>query len=308
MQSENMELRLISPTEDGFVEKIQWNSDEIKKAVAEMVKDYKGLVYTEDTVQSAKSDRASLNKLKKAIDDRRKEIKKKCLEPYEEFEREVKEVLAIIEEPIGLIDSQIKGFEDRQKEEKRQKLKAVYDENIGDLANMFSFERLMQPTWLNATVTLKKATAELTDKIESIANDLVSLERTVDEKYKTAVVAKYVQTMDCSAAMGEHYRLKQIDEEMEKRRIAEEAQRAEAEARKAEMEAMRKAEAENAAATPEPEAPVPPAPPVMETVPEPQIVEEPKKECRFYVRCTKTQLLGIVGYLKEHGIEYGSIK
>lgn len=294
---ENMELRLISPTEDGFIERIQWNGEEIKDAVATIVSEYTCIVYSEDTVKTAKEDRATLNKLKKAIEDRRKEVKKKCLEPYELFEREVKEVIALIDEPIAMIDSQIKGFEDEQKKAKREKLVEVYEENIGDLKEMFPFDRLFEASWLNATVTLKKASGELTDKIEKIANDLLALEKTVDEKYRTAVVAKYVQTLDGSAAMSEHYRLKELDEIAERR--------------KAEAE-QKKAETEKVAETPQIETvnTEVEVPPVIEKVQEPEPIQnaEPVKECRFYVKCTKTQLIGLAQYMKANGIEYGNIK
>lgn len=295
---ENMELRLISPTEDKFIDKIQWNGEEIKTAVATIISAYTDVIYTEDTVRLAKDDRATLNKMKKAIDDRRKEVKRKCLEPYEKFESEVKEVIAMIDKPIGMIDSQIKGFEEQQKQEKRQQLVEVYEQNIGDLKDMFSFERLFEISWLNATVSLKKASQSLTDKIEAIANELVALENTVEEKYRTAVIAKYVSTLDAASAMGEHYRLRQIDEIAEKRRI--------------EAEEKKRAESERVLESPQieekKEEPKVPTVEVVETPPEPVQNAEPVKECRFYVRCTKTQLIGLAQYMKANGIEYGNIK
>ena len=92
MTEGNMEFRLINPNETGFLKHIEWNSEEIKGRVREMMESYKGVVYTEDTMKAAKDDRAALNKLKKAIEDRRKEVKRRCMEPYEQFEKEVKDM------------------------------------------------------------------------------------------------------------------------------------------------------------------------------------------------------------------------
>ena len=52
------------------------NFEEIKTWLAERLKDYKNLAYTEDSLKLAKADKAELNRLKKALDERRKEIKK----------------------------------------------------------------------------------------------------------------------------------------------------------------------------------------------------------------------------------------
>ena len=48
---------------------IQFNFDEIKLEISEKLKKFENLVYTDDQVKDAKSDRASLNKLKKALQD-----------------------------------------------------------------------------------------------------------------------------------------------------------------------------------------------------------------------------------------------
>ena len=50
----HMELRLLNPTEDGFLRKIEWNRSEIESEVKRITDEYKGLAYTEDTIPDAK--------------------------------------------------------------------------------------------------------------------------------------------------------------------------------------------------------------------------------------------------------------
>ena len=71
-----MELKIISPQENGFVEEIKWNNEELKAEIAAKMKDYRGLVFTEESIAEAKKDRANLNKLKSAFEDERKRVKK----------------------------------------------------------------------------------------------------------------------------------------------------------------------------------------------------------------------------------------
>ena len=146
---EKMEIRLVNPTEDGFLQKIDWNKAELEANVRSIVEAYQGLVYTEDTVSDAKNDRAALRKLLNEIEDRRKLVKKKCMEPYEVFENDLKDVTVLIKEQISIIDGQVKEYENGVKEEKKARLQDVYAETIGELAEVLPFERVFETQYLN---------------------------------------------------------------------------------------------------------------------------------------------------------------
>lgn len=98
-----MELKIYSPTEEGFLKSIEWNHEEIKREVAERVRYYKNLAYTDDQIADAKKDRATLNKFVQELEATRKAVKKQCLAPYEDFEKKIKEIVQIVNEPIQLI-------------------------------------------------------------------------------------------------------------------------------------------------------------------------------------------------------------
>lgn len=250
MESKKMELRLINPNESGFLQHIEWNSEEIRKQVQMMMSAYTDVVYTEDTMKAAKDDRATLNKFKKVIEDRRKEVKKKCMEPYEQFEKEVKEITALIDKPIGMIDSQIKEYEEKQKAEKKSQIQAAYDESIGEFGNDLPFERVFDTRYLNATFSLSKAMSEVIEKIEKFKTDIATID-SLDSKHKLNVRDVYVRTLDLSQAMAEDRRLRELEERLEAdRRAKEEAERKrqEAEAAKREEAERKRAEAERIAA------------------------------------------------------------
>lgn len=66
------------------------NLEGLQASIVQYVSRYSNLVITEDNVTDSKQVRAKLNKLKKALDDRRKEIKRNYNQPLREFETEVK--------------------------------------------------------------------------------------------------------------------------------------------------------------------------------------------------------------------------
>lgn len=62
-----MELKIYSPQDTGFIQKIDWNYDELKKEIAAAIESYVNSVYTDDMIKKAKEDRAKLNKVSDAL-------------------------------------------------------------------------------------------------------------------------------------------------------------------------------------------------------------------------------------------------
>lgn len=241
--TEKMEFRLINPTEGGFLTHIEWNREELERAVRAKVAEYEGIAYTEDTVKAAKKDRAELNNLLKAIGERRKKVKSIISKPYDDFEAELKEVTALIEKQSDEIDSQIKAFEEKQKKEKKRKIEEAYDGAIGELRAVLPFEKVFNQRFLNQTFKLEVAISEIQQKIEQVKTDLGTIE-SMCGKYALNAKDVYVQTLDLSKALAEEKRLKELEEKLEADRIRKEKE--DEERRKAEAE-RKAAEAEKAA-------------------------------------------------------------
>ena len=106
-----MELIIHKPKEEDFVQSIEFNYDELKVELQKSLEKYKGITYNDEQIKIAKQDRAKLNKFKNALNEKKKDLKKKCLEPYEAFEVKIKELMGMVDDPIDEIDKQIKSFE-----------------------------------------------------------------------------------------------------------------------------------------------------------------------------------------------------
>lgn len=222
-----MEFRLINPTEGGFLQHIEWNRDELEAAVRAKVAEYDGIVYTDDTIQAAKADRAELNKLTKAIEERRKMVRKKVNEPYDAFEKELKDITSIIQKTVSIIDCRVKDYENRKKEEKKEAIRAIYDEVIGDLSQVLPFEKVFDSRYLNQTYKLAAAQAEVKAKVEKVRTDLETID-SLESKFKLNAKDVYIKTLDLSSAMAENRRLTDLEEKLEaekRRKAREEAER-----------------------------------------------------------------------------------
>jgi hypothetical protein len=206
-----MELQVINFSENINPILIK-NFEDLKNELRQRAEYYNGLTFTDDQIKDAKSERANLNKFKDTIENRRKEIKKAWAAPYMALEAQVKELNAIIDEPIGKIDTQIKDFEERKKSERRAELEEYFAENIkiAGLQDIISLEQIFDQRWLNASVTPKSAREEISAKITQIKNDLAAIDM-LDGKYKLNAKDHYLRTFNLSGAIAEHNRLLELE-------------------------------------------------------------------------------------------------
>ncbi|MDR1474594.1 MAG: DUF1351 domain-containing protein [Endomicrobium sp.] len=103
-----------------FIQAITFNKAELMGEIKNRVAKYEGVKYGQEQIKEAKGDRATLNKFREAMEERRKEIKAWWNEPYMRFEKDVKEVLELIDKPIMEIDEQIKGYEEAKKRREKE--------------------------------------------------------------------------------------------------------------------------------------------------------------------------------------------
>lgn len=207
-----MELKIYSPTADKQIEKIKWNNEEIKKEVAQKLEYYKNVVYDETEIKEAKKDRASLKKFVEALENKRKEIKKQCLAPYEDFEKEEKEIVAMFSEATSSIDSQIKNFEQAKKDKKLDEIKGLFVS--AEFPDWLSFEQIFDERWLNVSVSLKNIETQINNTREQIDKDLEMLRMLPDFAFEAEQI--YKTTFNVQKAITEAKTAFEIQKRKEK--------------------------------------------------------------------------------------------
>lgn len=291
-----MELKIYNPQDDGFLQKIDWNFEELKAEISAAAQEYETSVYTDDTIKSAKADRAKLNKFVDALNAKRTDIRKQLLKPDEQFGREVKELTGIVQKAIDNIDGQIKDYERRQREEKTQRIRDFYEENIHDLAEYLPFEKVMRPEYANVSTSMKSIKESISTLIQKVGEGLAIINET-DSKFVGDMKRVFLQTYDIGAALAERNRLetegrnREMYMEEQRRRKAERDAREQAEAQRI-MQAGAKAEAAPEATEPQVNA---------------QPAEEPVYEMRFCVHGTRDQILKLRDFMKANNISFERI-
>ena len=227
-----MELVIYNPQTE--IKEISWNYDEIKNEVAAKMRYYNTLVYTDEQVKEAKADRATLNKFVQALESKRKEIKKQCLAPYETFEKQMKEITALVNQPIAMIDSQVKAFEEAKKAEKLEAIKEYW--NTLEKPEWLEFDRIFISGWLNASTPMSRCKTDMLMIINTVKDSIQTLEKLPEFSFEAIEV--YKQTLDINTAISEAQRMYNIQ-------VAKEQAQASAKAAETDTEPIVSATKEN---------------------------------------------------------------
>lgn len=226
-----------------FPAMIEYNHENLKTELSEQLKKYQNIVVTEDCVKEFKADKANLNRLKTALEDKRKEIKKAILQPYENFEKSIKELVALIDEPIQAIDSQLKEIDNKKKGEKLKEIQKLYQDSIGIFKDLIPFEKIYNCKWLNSTYKLNEIALEMQELQVTLNNGLQIIEG-LDTDFKQEIKDKLFETLDISQALQENARLKELREKQKAIEIQKDKQVKEFLAEKAEQKLIEQQKAE----------------------------------------------------------------
>lgn len=220
-----MQIEIYAPTQNQSMPLVDWNYEAVKQWVQSGLEAYKGRVYTDDSIGQAKADRANLNKLSKALDGKRKEIKAMYLEPYNLFEQQAKELTTMVAQQSKEIDVQIKAYDERRKGEKLEKIKAeLYAPAIGDLAELVPYEKLHDPKWLNVTAAMSTIASELSEKIDSISAGLAAIGNlALPEDVAAQVKGVFLECGNLSEAIIAKDKIMDERERLERYQAAQEA-------------------------------------------------------------------------------------
>ena len=255
--------------------KLAINFEELKAGLEAQLAQFKNFVVSEDAITNAKTTRAGLNKIEKTIDDRRKELKKEFLKPYELVDAQAKTLIGMISEVKTSIDSQIKAFEELEKETKKKQVIELW---TAKNYNKVSLEQIWDDKWLNKTCNLKQIENDFDHAIIKVESDLNSINVLVADKDQAIILqAKYLVCLDLQKVLNDY------QQEVERKKYLENIKQV----------------------VPE-EKPVEEMEPSESTVIATEEVEEPKQKyvLRFEVTATEEEIMKLSQFLKTNNYNY----
>ena len=178
-----MELKI---KEYNLPKQIGFNYDELKEQIEKSLEKYQNLVVTQENLNDSEKARTTLRGFKKALDEQRKAIKKKWNEPYDAFEKNIKELLALVDKPILALDKQISVFEEKSRNEKMERIQNFIAEQL------FSFMEenkdcpfdtnkiIIDERWFNKTFKDKDIVDSIKQQFQDQLDDYEASERDIE--------------------------------------------------------------------------------------------------------------------------------
>ena len=124
----------------------------LSEEVTELAAKYQGIIIKESNIPTMKQDIAVLNKISKAIDDKRKAIAKEVKKPITQFESDIKGLVSLLKDTYRNMKDQIDEYEAMAKEERRKEI-MQFDEWLDYM--------IFDEKWLNKSMTDKKVRFEM---------------------------------------------------------------------------------------------------------------------------------------------------
>ena len=293
-----LELKITSPSPEGFVKEILWNADEISEEIEKRLGYYKNLVYTDAQVVEAKKDRATLNKFIAALKAKDGEIKKLCLAPYDAFHARMQQLIKQVEEPAELIDKQVKAFEEDQKRQKHDAIEELFKSK--GFQPWVKLDRIWNPKWLNKSYSIKQVDDDMNKTMYKIGEDIFLINKQGDGVQ--AALSEYKRTLDVRAAVAaaEKFIEARNAEEALKKSVAQVVGIEEADEQIPGQVSIQEVLTEQYPDK-KPAAPLPSTKELSDTVPM-------RKEIFFKVYVSRDELAALNKFLKESGITFRQIK
>lgn len=206
--------------------------------VEDLAKGWESYVVTSKSYPYDKKTRAELNRIRKALNDRRKSITQQASQPIDEFTAQIKSLDLKIKVAVDHISEGIKSFDDKAKKDKHQQNLL----QLGKIAVEYNIplqELDYQEKWDNKTASWGKIEEEARQQFKAIAERLKARKEAeqviatkANEYTKPAMTASpYLQMLDYKSLPdvltqmdNDHeYLIKQAKQQEENRKKAVEA-------------------------------------------------------------------------------------
>lgn len=180
----------------------------LKKLAEKDVEKYKKYLVTEKTLDSDIKKRAELRKIAKSINDKRLEIERAISEPIKSFKNDCDYLKKLYENSADMIDTQVKVFEEKQKEEKKEKCIEIYNQEIQEFEDNISFEQVFNVKWLNKGTKMTEIETEI-KTIVSNARQALETIKSLNSEFELELLNTYFETLDVSKAVLKNNQLQE---------------------------------------------------------------------------------------------------
>ena len=151
---------------------INFNFDDVKRALQEYSEKYKDLVVTEENEKEMVNVKNELGRLEKEIDKYRLDNKKIMEKPIKEFEEKCKDLMEVLKNVSNPIREQLNLFEENRKKQKEEEVKILVENMIDKygLEDKYAAQLTIDSKYLNKGQKENDTIKDLEQRAELLKN------------------------------------------------------------------------------------------------------------------------------------------
>jgi hypothetical protein len=206
----NIEIIIENP-EQGIA-----NFEPLKAAAQEMAAVYGSQLVSPDAIKDAKTDMAMLRKLAKTASDMRIKIEREHAAKIATVTKQLKEVAGIFTDAAAKIDSQVKAYDEERKAARLEEIRQIYEEEIGDMADIIPFDKLYRAEWVNKTTTDKTVRGDIQTAVINAQTGIEQI-KGLGSPHENAILSAFLYKLSLADALAAKKRLEDMDAAMKRR-------------------------------------------------------------------------------------------
>ncbi|MEB8088222.1 DUF1351 domain-containing protein [Staphylococcus pseudoxylosus] len=205
--------------------------DNILDEAQNLANHVKQLNVDEENIKESKRLVAAMNNRIKDINETRKEVKKTMLQPYNEFETQVKTIEGVINDAVNHVRVQERELTERERDEKRKEIAELFDKRIQhyDFESIMGFADFLDNSYLTKSYSMPKVEEKLVQWLEMVRQDMTMIDRHIKKhpEDRDELIVEYQNTQNISQTFDNFERRQE-----KKRQAAEQARKRELQAKR----------------------------------------------------------------------------
>jgi hypothetical protein len=161
-----------------------------------------------------KEKKATLSRLRRVLDEKRKGIKALYAQPYLAFERKIKEIFEMIDKPLNAISEKVSAHEAEVEKAKLGRIEEAFNDMFVKYPEV-KWNDVKKEQWGNKTYKYETIEAELVTMLHEVeTGKKLLIDDALNEKYTPQGLKELYRTCDIAAALAVIRKLNAEDEEM----------------------------------------------------------------------------------------------
>ena len=172
----------------------------LKSQVVNLSEHLLSVEVTPDNLRVSKQLLAAINKEVRKLHDEKMRVKRTTLEPYTDFENQVKDITGIVKDAEETIRNQVRELEEQERQAKKELIESIFNKRMKhyDFEELMGFDKFLKPTHLNKSMGINNIEQDMVKWLTKTEQNL-DLIKSLD--YSFEIIGEYQRSQDVASSI-----------------------------------------------------------------------------------------------------------